>query len=624
MQTVVFFSFSILIKCQSMEQNENFKKFEYIDENEAIVNVAADLITNFFIIQSSDLNFITSFESKASRYNTEDIVEEIIPELLLNVTILSDSSEDLWKNTHKKIYNLFFVDSYKSFMKIYVTMKESNFDHQGWYLIIFTIYRETQKIEMQKIFDDLWKIHVINVNIILKDKENHEKCEMFTYFPFAENYCEKVFPVLLNTFVSGKGFIEDVEPYPNKMANMYGCPINAVTFDIPPYVIVEEKDGGGVEVNGFEGILIKTMAEVMNFTITFNIQDDTFWGSIDEQGKSSGAISSVMKKEVNLTFGFFILSPLRNTFMSASEIYYTTNLVWVVAAGDPFNQFDRFFKPFNVSIWICLAFVFIVSVITICIIRCRSLKVRNFVFGTRIRNPIQNMVNVFLGGPMTKLPRRNFARTLLGLFLIYSFVVRNAYTGALFRFLQKDFRTVPVNDFSEMLGKNFSLFVLDFNTEKNSDFVKLPPRLMIINLKQYNDFIGFIRDDVERIALLASDDLVAYWNQKEFPDHFFHHLPQIITSANLCFYMHKTSCLKTEFNRHIQNFNSKGLIHKWKRIYRNKKFLYEKSYNKEPQKLKMDNLSGAFSFLIFGYVAAVISFALELFWRQIRHVHRRN
>jgi hypothetical protein len=621
LQLVVFSVLSTAISCQSFNLSVFHGYFDIVDENESIVKLAVDLIDDFYMKETLTLNFVSAVDSDDSRYNTEDIVEEIIPELKENITALYEDFRNLERKAQKRVFNIFLVDSYESFREIYVRMTPETFDYQGFYLIVFTIHRGTQRYEMHKMFDDLWANYVINVNIVLKS--NPKECHMFTYFPFTANYCEKVFPVLLNTFISDKGFIRNVAHFPNKMSNMFECPITAATFELPPYVIFREKNGN-LGVWGIEGALMKTLAQRMRFTLNYDIQDENYWGTLDDDGRSTGAIASVMRKEVNLTFGFFVSTPLRNMFMAPSHSYYTTKLVWVIGSGEPLNQFDRFYKPFSTAIWICLAFVFFVAVIAILIIRCQSRKVRNFVFGTGINHPLLNMFNVFIGGSMTKLPKRNFARTLLGLYLIYTFVIRNAYTGAMFRFLRSDLRTNEVKSFNEMIERDFSFFSLDFNDEHVETNEKFPGKLLVINMKQYETFVGYIRDEVPNIALLSTEDLVAYWNQKEFPEHFFNHLPQVISSVNLCLYMHKTSCLTNEINKHIMNFDSNGLMNVWKRFNRDRSYLKKKKIVEGPQKLTMENLEGAFTFLLIGQVGALLFFIVELIWKQIMNVHGRN
>ena len=551
-------------------------------------------------------------------------VEEILAAAGPNMTVQFDSVDNLKPIDSSKVYNIFFVDSYNSFRKIFKKMTPHSFDNQGWYLIVFTNYKQKQYFEMKQMLDDFWTTYTVNVNIVLKSRETPKEGNMFTYFPFGKNYCEKVYPVLHNTYISGKGFVINIEHFPKKLSNMFNCPVTAVTFENPPFVVFIVNEDGSIIVWGIEGLLMLTLSERMNFSLKYEIQNESSWGFLDESGHSSGAISMVMKKEVNLTFGFFVSTALRNIFMDATFSYYSTNLIWVIGPGEPLDFFERFYKPFHSSVWICLVITFFISIAAIAVIKCQSRNVRNFLFGTGIQNPILNLVNVFFGGVLTKLPGRNFARTLLGLFFVYSFVIRNAYTGALFRFLQSDLRTHEIKNFNEMVASNYSLVVLDFIPNLISRNSSASKNTLEINLKQYESFRSHIHDGGNHIGLLASDDHVAYWNKQEFPDHYYNHCKERILTINLCLFLNKISCLTDEFNRHIMNFNANGLLNLWKKIYRNKSYLKKKAIAGEPEKLSMENLRGGFSFLAFGLIASVLVFAIELFVQQTRNVHRNS
>jgi hypothetical protein len=79
-ETVVLLAFALVVNCQNSIQNSNidkFDKFSIDNDNEAIVKAAVEIVSSFYIKTTSTLNFITSTSSDESRFNTDDIVEEI-------------------------------------------------------------------------------------------------------------------------------------------------------------------------------------------------------------------------------------------------------------------------------------------------------------------------------------------------------------------------------------------------------------------------------------------------------------------------------------------------------------------------------------------------------------------
>lgn len=75
---------------------------------------------------------------------------------------------------------------------------------------------------------------------------------------------------------------------------------------------------------------------------------------------------------------------------------------------------------------------------------------------------------------MSVLPGRNFARFLLMLYILFCFVIRIAYQGKQFEFLQKEMRPADVETINQMISRNFSFYTFDMFAHplKRMDFVK--------------------------------------------------------------------------------------------------------------------------------------------------------
>lgn len=75
---------------------------------------------------------------------------------------------------------------------------------------------------------------------------------------------------------------------------------------------------------------------------------------------------------------------------------------------------------------------------------------------------------------MNILPSMNFARYLLTLFILSCLVIRTAYQGKQFEFLQKEMRPADVEAIDEMILRNFTFyFLMDYKLVYDEmDFVK--------------------------------------------------------------------------------------------------------------------------------------------------------
>lgn len=104
---------------------------------------------------------------------------------------------------------------------------------------------------------------------------------------------------------------------------------------------------------------------------------------------------------------------------------------------------------------------------------------------TSIFISLLNMTNVFLGGSMTQVMNWN-ARRIFAVWLLSSLILRNAYQGSLFNFLQSQVRQQPVDTIAKIIEFNYSLYV----TKATSDvLIERTPKLRTqLSWPLYNKF----------------------------------------------------------------------------------------------------------------------------------------
>lgn len=311
-------------------------------------------------------------------------------------------------------------------------------------MIVITKYSKTQYSEMLKIFEALWSKYIVNANVIMQSAMGNEnEALMFTYYPFTEYFCQEVHPIILNHFVDGE-FTFKIDYFPNKVTNLYLCPIKVATFNNIPFMrLIKRADGSGYDLGGIDGTLLRVLSQKMNFTVEI-IDYPDLWGLIRSDGSVSGATEAVVNNEVNFTMGFYITTPRRNAAMQESYNYYSSYLVWVIPSGHQLSGFEKLFKPFKYIIWSCVSSIIVVSMLVIFFLKFKSKVAQRFVYGTKNYSPCLNVFNVFFGGSLINIPKRNFARTILCIFILYCLIIRSTYQGALFKFLQSDNRKPEV------------------------------------------------------------------------------------------------------------------------------------------------------------------------------------
>lgn len=122
-------------------------------------------------------------------------------------------------------------------------------------------------------------------------------------------------------------------------------------------------------------------------------------------------------------------------------------------------------------------------------------------------------------------------------------------------------------------------------------------------------------------ALLSSEDHIAFINEKVSPNLFYHYTEEIVSVFNLCFYMHKQSCLTHEVNGNIMKLTSSGLIQSWAKIFADRSYLIPK-LDISPKQLDNSKLNGAYMLLIYGFGFSLFVFIIEILCYRIKCLHR--
>ena len=442
-------------------------------------------IDNLFLVQQSDLFdatvkfvqifFLPKVKTLHLINGVADVESTEISRLLYNqlvkfsssvLPIFNENVEILeTRINRKRIYSVLFIDNFNSFKNFYRNLSNQYFQHDGYILVVLV---SGMMSELQLITELFWKISMFNINFIVDDSG---RFSLLTFKPFGVLGCGNTSPVIINEYVNGSYLTEKF--FPKKIQNLNQCKIKVVTFNCPPMVMIRQKQDKSYDISGIDGELLKGIAKILNFTIQIvNISDTIRWGTLEENGTSTGAMKMVMDGDADFTIGMYTITSLRNKYMTGSQSYFTIPFLLIIPPGAPFSALTKLFRPFKDVVWILILMTFIVGFVVIFVIKFQSNVVKDFVFGIKNNTPFLNIFNIFFGGSMDLLPSRNFARFLLTTFVIFCFVIRTLYQGALFQFLQKDDRAKEAQTIDELIEKEFVFYMLpaSFETTKHMKF----------------------------------------------------------------------------------------------------------------------------------------------------------
>ncbi|KAJ6649708.1 hypothetical protein Bhyg_04947 [Pseudolycoriella hygida] len=160
-----------------------------------------------------------------------------------------------------------FISTVDFFSKIFRKMQNDElFDYTGYYTVVLTeVYRDQYNI-ISKILNDCWSIYVTNVIIVTSlGSEFNSRSAIYTYFPYTVYHCEMVAPVILNYFMDNT-FLYDIDHFPDKIRNMYNCPLTIVTQNVTPFMILyKNENGGNYRTDGIDGKTLRALSQKLNF-----------------------------------------------------------------------------------------------------------------------------------------------------------------------------------------------------------------------------------------------------------------------------------------------------------------------------------------------------------------------
>lgn len=173
--------------------------------------------------------------------------------------------------------------------RFYQEINVKSIHYGGYFTIVLTEYIDQD--EITKIFVDCWKYRIINVNILCL-AETGDHVNVYTYYPFTPNSCNQIESTLLMTF-STKTISLDDSFFPIKMKNFHRCPLLLATYNIPPYMILNQREDGPTK--GIEGNLYTELSKLLNFRPLIRVGHEKYLGGAKEN------FEMLRRGEVNLT-----------------------------------------------------------------------------------------------------------------------------------------------------------------------------------------------------------------------------------------------------------------------------------------------------------------------------------
>lgn len=355
--------------------------------------------------------------------------------------------------TRPKRCNIFFLKTSNDFLNNFHLISPVVFDFFSNF--IFVITGRPENIEI--LFQTLWANQIVNVNVLYN--AGFEKVLVETYFPFKTANCATNARAIVDEFSDGSFLRNKKNLFKDKLLNLHRCPIRIATSNNSvPYIFADKRADGSYSLRGRDIELVKTLAQYLNFKIEYVFIGDE--GVLLENGTATGPFQMLLEKKADLIIADYWLKVNRLKFIDYTTPYISQQIAFIIPPGSELSSFEKFMRPLDSYVWFLLIIFVGCGFLVIYVVGRSSPELQDFVFGTNVRKPYMNILVAIFGGAQNILPHRNFARSLLMMFLMFCMVMRTLYTGSLFRFLQSKVYNKEAQSIDDMIERDYKFYTV--------------------------------------------------------------------------------------------------------------------------------------------------------------------
>lgn len=270
-----------------------------------------------------------------------------------------------------------------------------------------------------------------------------DEYQLVTFEWFTEHDCNRPQLTTLNQYSKTKSLQWKTElKFEEKFKNFHKC---VMIYRFPDNVIYRR-----VRFDDF--LMIDAVAKRSNFTYHSSFMNHQTGVRFIPEYK--GAIP----KE-NIVLEYLLTPSEDQAFITA----YFRNILYVfeLTVEAPYTSYEKLFFPFDETIF--LISVFCVAFGVTLIVNQLPKSIQDEIYGENVNTPTMNIVAIFFGIGQTRLPRKNFARIILILFIWFCLIFRTCYQSKLFEFMTSDPRRPSPKSIDDLYDNNFRISTLSLD-----------------------------------------------------------------------------------------------------------------------------------------------------------------
>jgi len=466
---------SMLVLSLNIQISANFAKIHKLIEKDAdiqsISHAILDVVDKFLVQENNEFNIIIFKEIK--EFSTR-ILDQFLSQTKVDFRTRIEYHQIQKLSQFLSRSSLLFFDSIEDFYLMHLDYSIYRYHNQPFKYIIFIpnmTYNELKSHKITQLFKKLtmFEAEIIHHSYFIVNEDNFIILATVEYF--SPKICNQAHFTILNKLdKTTLKWTSDLKNH-EKFLDFYGCEL--VLMLPTPY-----NDGINLYPSGY-ALMDKTMTEYFTHGITpviFNI-------AAKAHNFIDGYQPVVVKSDKLLLFKPYEAKIVRydNKFKIPHVFLFTLSIRSItghfrysntfvdlrvslyVTPAEAYTPYEKLLLPFDMLTWILLVMTFLIAFCVILIVNKLRKVIQNLIYGHNVQHPSYNVIGAFFGISQTRLPKKDFPRFLLALFLMFCLIFRTCYQNKLFEFMTSEPRRAPPKIRSDLIDKNYTVYSMIMN-----------------------------------------------------------------------------------------------------------------------------------------------------------------
>lgn len=149
----------------------------------------------------------------------------------------------------------------------------------------------------------------------------------------------------------------------------------------------------------------------------------------------------------------------------------------IISPAESFSSYEKLILPFDKFTWFLLLLTFLFAFGSVLILNHARRSIQDLIYGADVKLAGFNIIQIFFGIGLNKLPEKWFPQLLLLLFITFCLIFRTAYQSVLFEFITTDMRKPLPTSFQQLIDQNYQFVFTLFDKTNEFEGSKLNQKM---------------------------------------------------------------------------------------------------------------------------------------------------